>query len=190
MKRGVNRIKVLIICALFLFVSLSFLFSINLISAETASSLTGISEKSESFVSSLFNFQDKENLELTITKWVLMIVFMVLIGLALDFAKFPHQKIFRALIAIPVGFLITAYLVPEEMFIVLPSDFIKFYAFLSTTKLFGVLDMRIVALVGLFIILIMWTQVSKQVKKAKEEAAKVIAEEGIKMTEQIDKASK
>ena len=156
MKREINRIRIFV---LFLFLSLCFFFSMKSVSAEV------VSLPSKDVISSLFNFQ---NLELVIAKGILMVVFMVLIALALDFAKFPPQKIVRAFIAILVGFLITVYLVPEEMFIILPSDIKKFYTFLSNTKLFGMVDMRIVAVVGLIIIIIMWSQASKQMKMAKE----------------------
>jgi hypothetical protein len=73
------------------------------------------------FISDLFTQWQGGNLDVNIAKYLFWLMLTGLIWGALSFAKFPPAGIFQALIAIPVGFLATAYITPTEIFTILTS---------------------------------------------------------------------
>jgi hypothetical protein len=74
-----------------------------------------------SFISDLFTQWGAGNLDVNISKYLFWLMLTGLIWGALSFAKFPPQGVFQALIAIPAGFLATAYITPGEVFTILTS---------------------------------------------------------------------
>jgi hypothetical protein len=74
-----------------------------------------------SFISDLFTQWQGGNLDINISKYLFWLMLTGLIWGALSFAKFPPQGVFQALIAIPAGFLATAYITPTEVFTILTS---------------------------------------------------------------------
>ena len=74
-----------------------------------------------SFISDLFTQWEGGNLDVNIAKYLFWLMLTGLIWGALSFAQFPPQKVFQALIALPVGFLVTAYITPSEVFTILTS---------------------------------------------------------------------
>ncbi|MCX6746726.1 MAG: hypothetical protein NTU63_01165 [Candidatus Pacearchaeota archaeon] len=75
----------------------------------------------QSVLSDFFTNWEGGNLDTNITKYLFWFMVTALIWSALSFAKFPEQGVFQALIALPAGFLATAYLTPAEVFTVLQS---------------------------------------------------------------------
>ena len=74
-----------------------------------------------SFISDLFTQWSAGQLDINIAKYLFWLMLTGLIWGALSFAKFPPSGVFQALIAIPVGFLSTAYITPTEVFTILTS---------------------------------------------------------------------
>ena len=74
-----------------------------------------------SFISDLFTQWSAGQLDINIAKYLFWLMLTGLIWGALSFAKFPPSGVFQALIAIPVGFLATAYITPTEVFTILTS---------------------------------------------------------------------
>jgi len=75
----------------------------------------------QTFISDLFSNWNAGTLDANIAKYLFWFMVTVLIWSALSFARFPPNGIFQGLIAIPAGFLATAYLTPGEVFTVLQS---------------------------------------------------------------------
>jgi hypothetical protein len=86
--------------------------------APTGSSTLGAGT---SFISDLFTQWQAGQLDVNIAKYLFWLMLTGLIWGALSFAKFPEKGVFQALIAIPVGFLVTAYITPTEVFTILTS---------------------------------------------------------------------
>lgn len=76
---------------------------------------------SEGFVDKLFTDWSSGNLDTNIAKYLFWIIIMLLIFSALNFAKIPNNLALQWLIAIPVSFLVTAYIAPDEIFAVLTA---------------------------------------------------------------------
>jgi len=74
-----------------------------------------------SFISDLFTQWSAGNLDLNIAKYLFFFMLAGLIWGALSFAKFPPNAFFQAIIALPVAFLATAYITPDEIFTILQS---------------------------------------------------------------------
>lgn len=74
-----------------------------------------------SVMSDFFTNWGEGNLDANIAKYLFWFMVTALIWSALSFAKFPESGVFQALIALPAGFLATAYLTPAEVFTVLQS---------------------------------------------------------------------
>ena len=61
------------------------------------------------------------NLDVSIAQWSFWFMITILVFGALNFAKFPPNSFLQFLIALPVGFLATAYLAPAEVLSILQS---------------------------------------------------------------------
>jgi hypothetical protein len=83
-------------------------------------SITGQQVKTN-FISDLFGNWNAGTLDANIAKYLFWFMVTVLIWSALSFANFPPNGVAQAFIAIPAGFLATAYLTPAEVFTVLQS---------------------------------------------------------------------
>jgi hypothetical protein len=73
------------------------------------------------FISNLFTQWTGGNLDRNIAKYLFLLILTGLIWGALSAAKFPKHTALQALLAIPVAFLATAYITPEEVFTILQS---------------------------------------------------------------------
>jgi len=80
--------------------------------------LTG---KKDSVIGDLFTQWEQGNLDANITKYLFFFMVAGLVFGALSFAKFPKQTTFQVLIALPIAFLATAYITPDEVFTILQS---------------------------------------------------------------------
>ncbi len=60
-------------------------------------------------------------MDINIAKYLFWIILTVLIFSSLNFAKFPDSTFLQGLLAIPIGFLFTAYITPSELFTVLTA---------------------------------------------------------------------
>ena len=74
-----------------------------------------------SFISDLFANWSEGQLDVNIAKYLFWIILTALIFGSLNFAKFPDSIFLQALLAIPIGFLFTAYITPSELFTVLTT---------------------------------------------------------------------
>jgi len=73
------------------------------------------------FISDLFTDWSAGNLDVNIAKYLFFFMLTMLIFSVLNFAKFPPKIALQFLIALPVGFLATAYITPDEIFTILTS---------------------------------------------------------------------
>ncbi|VVB84078.1 Uncharacterised protein [uncultured archaeon] len=87
--------------------------------ASTGYAITGNAETN--FIADLFTKWQGGQLDVNIAKYLFWLMLTGVIWAALSFAKFPENGALQALIAIPVGFLATAYITPAEVFTVLTS---------------------------------------------------------------------
>lgn len=76
---------------------------------------------STSFISDLFANWSEGSLDINIAKYLLWIILGALIFGALNFAKFPDSTFLQGLLAIPISFLVIAYITPSELFTVLTT---------------------------------------------------------------------
>ncbi len=83
-------------------------------------SITG-QQVGTNFISNMFANWNAGTLDANIAKYLFWFMVTILVWSILSFAKFPQNGVFQAFIAIPVGFLATAYLTPAEIFTVLQS---------------------------------------------------------------------
>ena len=72
-----------------------------------------------SFVKDMFS--KTGSLDMKIAKYLFFFMLIILIFSVLKFAKFPDNGFLQFLIALPVAFLASAYLAPEEIFTILQS---------------------------------------------------------------------
>ncbi len=102
---------------------LVFAFLLSFVGNPTGHAVSGQSETSggTSFISDWFANWEQGKLDTNIAKYLLFFMLAGLIWGALDFAKFPEKPAFQALLALPVAFLATAYITPQEVFTILQS---------------------------------------------------------------------
>jgi len=114
---------ILAIFAVLVLVSITHLTTGNVISGQVDITPSGSSTlgAGTSFISDLFTQWQGGQLDVNIAKYLFWLMLTGLIWGALSFAKFPPQGAFQALIAIPMGFLVTAYITPTEVFTILTS---------------------------------------------------------------------
>lgn len=115
---------ILIIAIIALITILGLTSTGNVITGNADAFATGTSSTlgaGTSFISDLFTQWSAGQLDVNIAKYLFWLMLTGLIWGALSFAKFPPNGFFQALIAIPVGFLATAYITPTEVFTILTS---------------------------------------------------------------------
>jgi len=116
-RRSQSRDKVLLAITIATFIIFASLLNfVNIGGQEVI--ITG-NQVETSFISDLFTNWSEGNLDINIAKYLFWIILTVLIFASFNFAKFPDSVFLQALIAIPVGFLVTAYITPAELFTVL-----------------------------------------------------------------------
>ena len=111
--------KLFVALAISVFLISAFLLSFINNSVVTGNAITG--KITTNFISDLFTNWGAGQLDLNIAKYLFLLMLTGLIWGALSFAKFPKYVIFQGLIAIPIAFLATAYITPEEVFTILQS---------------------------------------------------------------------
>jgi len=101
-----------------LFVLSAFLLNFTNVSNSTAIPVTG---HATSFISDLFANWSKGSLDINIAKYLFWIILSALIFGAFNFARFPDNTFLQGILAIPIAFLLTAYITPSELFTVLTT---------------------------------------------------------------------
>ena len=105
---------------------LIFAFALAFVNVPQNSSSTGraIGEESSGktgILADFFTNWEAGNLDTNIAKYLLFFMLLILITSILNFAKFPEKGFLQFLIALPVAFLASAYLVPAEVLTILQS---------------------------------------------------------------------
>ncbi len=119
-KKYVNT-RTLAVVGVAFFLVFAFLLTVVNVSREN---LTGYATETN-FISEFFTKWSGGNLDINIAKYLFWITIMLLIFSALKFANFPDtgksSGFFQFLIALIVSFLATAFITPEEVFVMLVS---------------------------------------------------------------------
>lgn len=103
---------------------LTLVILLGVVNKSTGNTITGQPTEGTGtqFIYDLFAQWEQGGLDVNIAKYLFFFMLTGLIWGALSFAKFPTKNVaFQALIAIPVGFLSTAYITPNEVFTILTS---------------------------------------------------------------------
>jgi len=79
------------------------------------------SGSSSDVFSGFFDKWNQGTLDATFAKYFFWIILTILIFSALNFAKFPDSTFVQWIIALPVGFFVTAYITPSEIFAILTT---------------------------------------------------------------------
>jgi len=99
-----------------------FVLAILLINVSNyTTSTANVTGHATSFISDLFTQWSAGDLDINIAKYLFLIMLTALIFASLSFAKFPNSTFLQAILALPIGFLATAYITPSELFTILTS---------------------------------------------------------------------
>lgn len=101
---------------------LIFTFALAFVNSPQNTSVTGkqVNEGgTTTFIKDMFS--KTGDLDMKIAKYLFFFMLLILIFSVLNFAKFPEKGILQFLIALPVAFLASAYLVPAEILTILQS---------------------------------------------------------------------
>jgi len=108
-----KRLLVVAIAAFFVFA-----FLLAFTNVPQNATITGQATDETTSIVDLFTIT---NLDASVAQWSFWFMITILVFGALNFAKFPPNSFLQFLIALPVGFLATAYLAPAEIFSILQS---------------------------------------------------------------------
>ncbi len=112
--------KIVPIIAVFVFLLLAILLPLTNTGNTVNASITG-QQVETSFISDFFAKWSGGNLDVNIAKWLVFITVTMLLTSVLAFAGFPPYPALQFFMGLIISFLATAYITPEEVFVMLTS---------------------------------------------------------------------
>lgn len=112
--------KVSVFILVFVFLALAFLLPLVNTGNAVNASITG-HQTETNFISDFFAKWSGGNLDINIAKWLVFITVTMLITSVLAFVGFPPYGALQFFLGLVVSFLATAYITPEEVFVMLTS---------------------------------------------------------------------
>ncbi|MBW6442771.1 hypothetical protein K0A97_03275 [Patescibacteria group bacterium] len=117
-EKGQNK-KWFLVAGIFIFLILAFALNFVNVSEPTQKIPTTIT--GQSIIGDMFTDWSSGSLDVTIAKYLFWIIVAMLVTAALSFARFPPNGFIQFILGIIVSFLATAYITPDEVFVVLTS---------------------------------------------------------------------